>query len=213
MRLVLFASTENAPLFLKLLRRERINYNLLHRVSFIDHPPFFKRLYNGVILDEDLIAQSSAEDLVKLELLKKILPCHSMPYSPNPSLDIDLATFFETCKRFPARSTRQQKRANINLPALLSSNNEFETPRDATALNISQNGCFLATRHQQKVGDRIWLNLDGLEGSSPLLSEVRWSTEEAEANLLPGMGVRFLEANQIQLEQLARLMREGTAVG
>ena len=210
MRLLLLSSKAKADPLLNILQKERIYFDLLASVAFIAHLPFSKRIYNGVLIEETLIEQCCSDDLVKLERLKKVLPCQAILSDPDSSQITDLATFFETCKRFPPRSIHQQNRAKLCLPARISTNVDFAAPLDVTALNISANGCFLTNPSKQKIGDKLWLNLDGLEDSTPLLSEIRWFSEDSTADLPPGMGVKFLEASTSQIAQLEWLMRRGS---
>ncbi len=210
MRLLLLSCKSKANPLLNILQKERIYFDLLASVAFIAHLPFSKRIYNGVLIDETLIEQCCSDDLVKLERLKKVLPCQAIPSDPEPSQNTELATFFETCKRFPPRSIRQQTRAKLCLPARISTDADFAAPQDTTALNISANGCFLTNPSKQEIGDKLWLNLDDLEDTNPLLGEIRWFSEKSTADLPPGMGVRFLEASSSQIAQLEWLMRRGS---
>ena len=210
MRLLLLSNKAKETPFLHILRRERIYYDLLPRASFIEHSPFYKRIYNGVIFDGDLVEHSSLADMAMLALLKKVLPYHITLADPGLSQDLDLANFFKICQRFPPRSFRQQKRVDISLPASFSSNADFGDPRKAITLNVSPNGCFLTNSLKQEIGDKVWLNLNTLEDSSPLLSEIRWFSKDARAGFPPGMGVRFLEARSNQIEQLDWLIQQGS---
>lgn len=215
MRLLLLASKSTAAPFRSILQQERIYYDLLPRVAFISHAPFSRRTYNGVILDNDIIAQHCQDDRNTLELLNKVLPCHIIPTGSSQADDQEqhqeLRTFFKTCRCFPPRAIRQQARANINLPAQISTEANFTAPQNATTFNISPSGCFLDTTLNREIGAKIWLNLEGLEDPSPLLSEIRWFSQGTSAELPPGMGVRFLQASTSQVQQLGGLMRHAAA--
>lgn len=213
MRLLLLASKTKAAPFRSILQQERIYYDLLPRIAFTYHAPFSRRLYNGVIYDEDILMAHSTEDRNTLKLLNKVLPCHVIPAGPdqhdNQERSQELNTFFKTCRCFPPRAIRQQTRASICLPALISTEADCVSPQNATTFNISPNGCFLETTLNRELGTKIWLNLEGLEDPSPLLSEIRWFSKGTSAELPPGMGVRFLQASSSQIQQLGGLMRSG----
>lgn len=172
------------------------------------HPPFSTRIYNGALIEEKLINHCSRDDLATFELLKKVLPCQIIMADPDPAHKVILATFFETCQRFPARSIRLQSRTNLCLPAFVTSEAGSGEMHQANTYNISQNGCFLTNPLNKKVGDKIWLNLEGFEDSNPLLSEIRWFSQDSTADLPPGMGVRFLEASSSQRKQLDSLIHK-----
>lgn len=209
MRLLLLANKTKATSLLSHLHQERIYYDLLHSAAFISHAPFSKRIYNGVLIDQLLIDQSSSDDITTLELLKKVLPCRTIPSDTNLSQNMALATFFETCRHFPPRSVRQQIRVDLNLPVQVSTNVEFSNPQRTTTLNLSSNGCFLANPPNGSIGDKVWVELDELQGTSPLLGEIRWFSPGTDMSQPRGMGVKFLGASSDQVVQLEWLMRRG----
>jgi len=208
MRLLLLSDKTEAAQLLTILHQERIYYDLLSRATYMAHPPFSTRIYNGALIEEKLITQCSIDDLNTFELLKKVLPCQIIMADPDPAHKVTLATFFETCQRFPARSIRLQTRSNLCLPAVVTSEADSDKLHKVNTYNISQNGCFLTNPLNKKIGDKIWINLDRLEDSSPLLSEIRWFSQDSTADLPPGMGVRFLEASSSQRKQLDSLIHK-----
>lgn len=209
MRLLLLASKTKAAPLLSLLHQERIYYDLLRRISFISHAPFDKRFYNGVLLEESFCNQGSPEDTATLNLLKKVLPTHIINADIGASQNLELESFLENCRRFPPRSIRQQKRVELNLSARIATDPEHNNVLTTTTMNLSPNGCFLTDPLNSKVGDKIWLYLEELDDTNPLLSEIRWFSQEPHNNLPPGMGVKFLEASSSQIVQLEWLMRRG----
>lgn len=185
-------------------------YDCLSKIGFIEHSPFNKRAYNGVLIDETDSDLYGPQDEPRFELIKKILPVFFIDpqkaESRYPGLDRKLQKFFHNCSSFPPRSIRQSYRTEVECPVRVSSCANFEDSLSATTVNLSPNGCFLANPLKYEVGSKVWIKLGEQEDNSPLLSEVRWSSREACTDLPPGIGVKFLQATSHQIGQLELLL-------
>lgn len=110
----------------------------------------------------------------------------------------------EECRSFNARTIRSHLRRNINFNVVLSKNGKFSEKNNAktVTIDVSRGGCFIYTIDEWERNIDSWLQLKELDDSTPILGEVKWRIPWGSTMKIPGIGVKFKEISEVQLEEI-----------
>jgi Tfp pilus assembly protein PilZ len=176
--------------------------------------------YNGLIIDIVTLVRCSKEEKViayecinlypvlrvKWEAKHKTIQLSPLEQSFSPDAESALRFFVQRCTSFPARPLRKHKRKQVNLNALLSTDQEFaaSSTEKTFTVSISEGGVFLHTMQSFKVGETVWLRFVELN-RAPIRATVRWVLEWGESRSIPGIGLQFIELSEHQLKEILGL--------
>lgn len=175
--------------------------------------------FNGVMMDLSTKVTASREEKVMMHNLLEQFPLVQLNFDEktgdvrsfhfgNPSGSETLSAFINgECRSFPPRSLRLTPRAEVNFNVLLSPvDNSVTLKTDRTVtINVSRGGCFFYSVDEPLIGTRIKMVCLELEDQTPILGEVRWQILWGKIMQIPGIGIRFEDIRDNQLEEICRL--------
>lgn len=175
--------------------------------------------FNGVMVDLNTKVKASKEEKAMMQNLLEQFPLAQLNFnektghvrsfhfgqaSGSETLD---AFINEECRSFSARQLRLTRRAEENFNVLLIPVDDslaLETDRTVT-INVSTGGCFLYFVDGLRIGSRIKMVYQELEDQTPILGEVRWQILWGKIMQIPGVGIRFVDIRENQLEEICRI--------
>jgi len=111
------------------------------------------------------------------------------------------------CQGMKARGIRAGLRRNLFFNAHVQFSGQEKSFKTNT-WNISQNGCFVISAHEQQCGDPVWLTITDLDDKTTIAGEIRWSKPWGSDFLsLPGAGIAFKEISRAQSQALAAFLK------
>jgi hypothetical protein len=178
--------------------------------------------YSGLMIDILTLIRSSKEEKsiaydcinyypsirVKWDARNKSMNLSPLEQAFSVDAETTLAQFIEKrCRSFDARSLRRFNRKETCLSLLLSTSPEFreETSSRTFTVNISRGGAFIHTLLPLRKNDPVWLRILELEPAEPVKAVVCWGIEWGSCRSIPGVGVRFVDLSESQLEQIAKM--------
>lgn len=178
--------------------------------------------YNGLVIDILTLVRCSKEEKaiayecinlfpvlrVKWDKKRKQINLSPLEQTFSPDAASVLRFFIESrCSAFPSRSLRRDKRKQLTLNVLLSTEEAF--PEAGTArsftLSVSIGGAFVHTMDTFLEGERLWLRFLELADPTPIPVTVRWSLEWGVSRSIPGIGVKFETLTERQRKELERI--------
>lgn len=148
---------------------------------------------SGLLLDLVTSAKSTAQEKLETNDLLQLYP-HAKVKVVGTDVRIlgdsrSLRQFIQDCRSFTPRIIRRSKRLTQYIGAFLSSDSEFSVAEKTVTFNFSDEGCFVYSAADWKVGDRVWLRF--IENECVVPGTVRWLQPWGNNKKLPGIGIKF----------------------
>ena len=148
---------------------------------------------SGLLLDLVTSAKSTAQEKLETNDLLQLYP-HAKVKVVGTDVRIlgdsrSLQQFIQDCRSFTPRIIRRSKRLTQYIGAFLSSDSEFSAVEKTVTFNFSDEGCFVYSAAEWKVGDRVWLRF--IENECVVPGTVRWFQPWGNNKKLPGIGIKF----------------------
>jgi hypothetical protein len=169
---------------------------------------------NGVVMDFDTkLALPRPEKLLDHEI-SRVYPVLMIKWA-GASLRVarqfsnaaSMEEFVGTaCTEFDARVLRSFSRKESCFNTIVSSDARFseDNIERTVTLNISRRGCFLCSSGDAwQPGAKIWLLIKELDYRAPITGVIRWANPWGQRRYFCGIGVRFEEAPEEQIQELA----------
>ena len=162
--------------------------------SLAELPAILKEIpISGLLLDLVTSAKSTAQEKLDTNDLLQLYP-HAKVKVVGSEVRIlgdsrSLEQFIEDCRSFTPRIVRRSKRLPQYIGAFLSDDGEFSTPEKAVTFNVSDEGCFVYSAGDWKVGDPVWLRF--IENECVVRGSVCWLQPWGNNKKLPGVGIKF----------------------
>jgi Tfp pilus assembly protein PilZ len=183
------------------------------------HELLSKNAFNGVMVDLNTKVKASKEEKAMMQNLLEQFPLAQLNFEEKTGHvrafhfgqacgGETLGAFInEECRSFSARPLRLTRRAEVNFNVLLIPVDDaiaLETDRTVT-INVSEGGCFFYFVDGLTIGSRIKMVFKELGDKTPILGDVRWQVLWGDTMQIPGIGVRFEEIRENQLEEICRI--------
>ena len=175
--------------------------------------------FNGVMVDLNTKVNASKEEkaimhnlleqfpLAQLKFEKETGCVRSFHFGQASGSETLVAFINEECRSFSPRPLRLTQRAEVNFNVLLIPVDHaiaLETDRTVT-INVSKGGCFLYFVGGLTIGNRIKMIYQELEDQTPIHGEVRRQILWGKTMQIPGIGIRFKDIRENQLEEICRI--------
>ena len=177
--------------------------------------------YSGLLVDIVSSIRASSSDREVLKNLMEVYPSLRLRWDPEhgdirtlmtgagAGQKISIDHFVKTyCLSFHSRALRLQYRKEIHCNVLCSVYGEM--PDDSTqrtiTLDLSVGGCFLFSTHRVAKGSLLFLRFLELVDNTPIKVEVQWCREWGKSMNVCGFGVRFLEMQPDQREEIVAMI-------
>lgn len=148
---------------------------------------------SGILLDLVTSAKSTAQEKQETNDLLQLYPYAKVKVMEAGVRMLgdsrSLQQFIADCRVFPARTIRKAKRQIQYISALLSADDGFSAAEKTVTLNISDEGSFVYSANDWKVGDRVWMRFT--ENDCIVRGTVRWLQPWGNNKRLPGIGIKF----------------------
>ncbi len=176
--------------------------------------------FNGILLDMPVMNKASANDRIALEDVLKAMPSAYLNIAPaSDVIKLTIATgtqgnarsfeeFSSLCTNFPARLICPKLRYPLYLQASLSNCPVSVFEEHTVTLNVSSKGCFIFSANAEfNIDQRIFVRFISLEDTAPMSAAVCWHRQwGSNGNLIPGIGIRFDNPSESQLNQIKSLL-------
>jgi len=173
--------------------------------------------YNGVLVDLMIRISAPREDKILVHEVLETFPVITMRWDSKTGVmrtfyygqfksDSTLEDFINReCRFFRARTIRSSVRRNIHLNIMMSKNGDFieENIIKTITLNISGGGCFLYNSEDMDDVTNAWIIIKELSDKKPIYCEIRWVHKWGEIMRIPGIGLKFLDISESQLQELS----------
>ncbi|MEA3465361.1 MAG: PilZ domain-containing protein [Thermodesulfobacteriota bacterium] len=178
--------------------------------------------YSGLLVDIVSSIRASVADREVLKELMEVYPSLRLRWDPESGdirtlltgagagQKISIDHFIKTyCLLFHPRALRLQCRKEIHCNVVYSVCAEM--PEEATqrtvTLDLSVGGCFLISSHCLARGSVLFLRFLELDDNTPIKVEVQWCREWGKSMNVSGVGVRFLEIQPGQREEIVAMVK------
>ncbi len=176
-----------------------------------------KNAYNGILVDFKTKLKAPREEQELTDEVLDQFPLLQLKLGNEPGL---IRTFYygqtreygpldkfvnEECRAFKARTIRLSSRSKTHFNVILSKTGNFskkDIDRTVT-VNVSEGGCFFYSIHNWKTNSNVWFALKELDDKNPIIGKVMWRVLWGEAMQIPGIGIRFENISEEQLEQIS----------
>lgn len=172
--------------------------------------------YNGIIVDLKTKLKAPREHkelayevlehypVLQARLIPESDKLQTIPFG-KASKEISLEAFLtDLCPRFHARKIRTSIRRRVHFNTLLSSSGSFDMQdvvRTIT-LNVSAGGCFIITSQNMETGSNVAFIFKELATRTPIIGEVRWGVTWGRQMAVPGVGIKFEDIEDKQIQEL-----------
>jgi Tfp pilus assembly protein PilZ len=163
--------------------------------------------YSGLILDIPTVMRAPRDARDRLFKLSESLPIMrariGKPGGRVQFLD-DIDVFIHNCKTVCPSRVRSVRRYPTKLSTLISREDDPDMTKavPANILNISERGCYVYTLGDFSDAEFIFLKIMELEDATPIFGLIRWRKPWGETNMLPGLGVAFLDIRDAQVAEI-----------
>lgn len=149
---------------------------------------------NGIVLDIITSTKATAEEKQETNDLLQLYP-HVKVKTIGDEIKIigvnkSLKQFVHDCLSFKSRVIRRCDRPIRYAGVYLSANSDFDNAEKAVTLNITDDGCFVYTANDWKVGDRVWLHFK--ENGRKEHGVVVWIQPWGNNKKMPGIGINIV---------------------
>jgi hypothetical protein len=182
-----------------------------------------EKLYAGLIVDMWTHIASANADKEFVYALDKIFPILYIGDHDQKPSQLDpaggwlmarqhevriLEDFIQNqCRDMKPRGIRAGARRNLFFNTHVQFGGQ-ETSFKTNTWDISLNGCFVISVHEQQCGDPVWLTITDLHDKTTIAGEIRWSKPWGnDFRSLPGVGIVFREISPVQRQALAELLK------
>lgn len=184
------------------------SFNELYKLLTNNH-------YNGVLLDLKTKIKEQKENkqlvyeilerfpLVQLNFDEKTKIIRSLYFGQSVGSGTIEEFVNEECRSFEARPIRSNERKQIYFNVIIIKNghlSEDDIDRTVT-IDVSKGGCFIYSTDNWEINNRISIKIKELENSAPILCEVRWKRAWGKRMQVPGIGVKFENIDEVQLQE------------
>ncbi|RJQ76203.1 MAG: PilZ domain-containing protein [Desulfobacteraceae bacterium] len=173
--------------------------------------------YNGIIIDlKTKLAAPREQRETAYEVLEQYPVLQSRIHPGSEKIqaipfgkaknEVSLKEFLtELCPHFSARKIRTSPRRIIHFNVLLSKSGDFdaETMERTFTINLSQGGCFIASSKKWSAGEQAAFVFKELSIHTPMVGEIRWHVPWGRSMAVPGIGIKFVDIEMAQLEELS----------
>lgn len=172
--------------------------------------------YNGILIDLATKMKAPHDDLGFVENVLEKFPVlylkwedHAKAirtyYPGQHSLGGDLGEFInKQCCFFEARRVSTEKRLFIHFSVLLSKDSAFREGNvgQTITIDVSKGGCFIFTNQEWEIRSNVWIIVKGISDETPITGEVRWFSKWGCSEQNPGIGVKFLQIKETQINEI-----------
>jgi Tfp pilus assembly protein PilZ len=181
------------------------------------HKAVLRTPYHGVMIDlKTKIRAAKVEKILIHDILEKVFPVIQLKLENKTSRiqtlyfgqakgDGTLEDFIlKECRSVEPRSIRLSLRKNINFNIILSKNDNYskDNIEKSVTIDVSEGGCFIYSSDKWEINSKAWFIIKELDDNTPILSEVRWKMSWGNAMKIPGIGVKFKDIREGQLEEI-----------
>ncbi len=156
----------------------------------------------GLLLDVHMVMRAPAEERNRLFALSRQLPFIRTRTNGSAVEMLDGPVSMEAIGS--DRPGRQLDRAKVRLDAQYADfRDPFMTdPQEAVVLDISLGGCFAHLPHGLPKHDYLHLKILEMAVRRPIHCAVRWRRDHAAPGTLTGLGLKFIDISQEQLDEI-----------
>ena len=161
----------------------------------------------GLVLDLHKVMKSDSRNRDRLFALARnrpVIRCRRNSRTENVEFLDDLKALASKAMESLGFNTREQPRVDVALNALVSTSDDpmLSRPEKANILNLANTGCFLYTLGDFSEENFVYLRIMELSNHRPIHCAIRWRRPWGEPDSLPGLGLRFLDLAQDQMEDI-----------
>jgi len=222
--ILIAASSESRKEYIKAIERFNVHVDVVDSIleAYEKHG---KTRYNGFLVDVATLLRSSAADKAEANLLIDNFPVlrlsfkasngiRCIPTGKYSGLGNSLEEFLrDNCSKFVPRSLKGTKRGTKVLNVLL--NRDLNSPtalvEKSVTINFSSEGAFFYSVARWKKDDLFWAVFKELSDRTPIKAQVKRVVPWGKTDSTPGIGVKFLNMSEEQIDQLEDLI-EGKKV-
>jgi hypothetical protein len=162
--------------------------------SLAELPAIFREVpTSGILLDLVTSAKSSAQEKLETNDLLQLFPNAKVKVIGNDVRILgesrSLQQFVQDCRLFKARTIRKSKRQTQYIGVSLSTDGEFSAVEKTVTFNFSDEGCFVYSANDWKIGDCAWMRF--IENDCIVRGTVCWLQPWGNNKKLPGIGIKF----------------------
>lgn len=161
----------------------------------------------GLVLDVRMVMATKSDTRDRLLALARNMPVMRAKTDPVTG-HIEYLDHLG-CFKSQACSTitpqfRLEDRIPVSLPVAIAKSGDpvMAEPHEATILDISPGGCFVAAEGPVLEESFVYLRLPHLQNRVPIHCAVRWSRMDRMGDKLPGLGVKFIDVKDEQLDEI-----------
>ncbi|MDD2909153.1 MAG: PilZ domain-containing protein [Candidatus Gracilibacteria bacterium] len=170
--------------------------------------------YSGFLIDMDILSRTNPEDRPMIERYRSLLNYARFIYEySSDSVEIfykdevshmSVKEFSLICEKEIPRKLRSDTRRPIsfNVRLLKDLKEDSDKGKKAHTINISEGGCFIATKAEFKINSTIGIIFAELSDKNPILARVIWKTKGGSNFLVAGIGLKFEKISSRQHSEL-----------
>jgi hypothetical protein len=161
----------------------------------------------GLILELPKVMAAPRKDRDRLFNYAKTFPVLRTKINPRHGFVAYLDSkecFFNNLDAAIGKRCRNHDRIPVKLDCSFSAEKDpvMSEGVEGRILDISPAGCFVHTKSAMLDESFIHLHIPDLENSRPIFSSIRWARARKLDDLLPGMGIMFIDLSDDQLENI-----------
>ncbi|HXE94856.1 MAG TPA: PilZ domain-containing protein [Dongiaceae bacterium] len=153
----------------------------------------------GIILDLITSTKATAQEKLETNSLIQLYPNLKVKVIEDNLITLgngmSMRKFVQDCQAFKPRTIRKSIRRDRHIAFLLSADSKFTVAEKVVTLNISDDGCFIYSTNDWRVGDRVWLHF--IDNECVMSGIVCWWQPWGNNKKMPGIGIRF-DVNEIK---------------
>jgi hypothetical protein len=181
------------------------------------HKLMSENSYNGVIVDFKTKMKATANEKKLAPDILEQFPFAQLNFEEKAGVNIlcydqmnnnTLKEFINIkCRSFNARKIRLFARKENHFNIKLSKISDFtEKEIDQTvSINVSQGGCFIYSIDNWEISTNVFIVIKELYDKRPIPCEVRRHIAWGETMQIPGIGIKFLDISENQLEDFCKI--------
>lgn len=170
--------------------------------------------YSGFLIDMDVLSRTNPEDRPMIERYRNLLNYARFIYEYSSDsinifyrddiLHMDVKEFSLICEKEIPRKLRSDTRRSIsfNVQIVKTLKEGSEKEKKAHTINISEGGCFIATKAEFKINSTIGIIFAELSDKNPILARIIWKTKGGSNFLVAGIGLKFEQISDRQHSEL-----------
>lgn len=219
-RLLLVVDNRDARIaYAKVLMRMGAQFETVASVSDL-HRLLPQLPFNGLLMDVDTMQRAGRDEKAFVHDLIQLFPSmritwdaagcgiKTIPYGQSQEGG-GLEDFINRlCRPFEARTLRTAERSNIHFNVYLSPAKDFPpaSTEKSITMNASTTGCFIYSTGNWEGRQDAWIKVMELEDPTPIQVEICWRKEWGKHMSIPGIGIRFMEISDWQMEEVGLIV-------